>query len=183
MSQFDKHPAQLFEMYRLLSIHPAFRAPEGGYEFRTGPKMFWLGRLIKEARLLRFGAEFAGGLTLLACQLQPQGAAALSLALQWYGPEIRREWSVFIHFLDQRGEILFQGDYPLARHRPDVLGFFYDRRAVQIPKEAPGGEYRIRLGVWSPSERIHLPLTRFRGCFRETPGWCHNAVLLDSLKL
>ena len=173
---------QLSEVYRILSVHPSF-ALSGFRSLTRRPRLFWLGRLVKEARLLRFGAEFTGGLTLLGFRLQQQRAREFVAYSQWYAPQVRAGWTVFLHFVNEQGDISFQGDHSLRSGYPDPLGFLYFRRTIHVPSEALGGGYRIRLGVWSPKERMHLELRRYTGCIREARGWCHNAVLLGSFDL
>jgi len=171
---------ELSEVYRMLSVHRGFAVSRIQRSGR-GRRLFRLGRIIKELRLLRFGAEFAGGLTLLGFRLQQQMTRELVVYSQWYGPQIPAGWNVFLHFLDEKGDISFQGDHSFRSGYPDALGFVYFRRTIPVPPQAVGGVYRIRLGVWSPGERVHLELRRYRGCVQEAPGWCHNAVLLGSL--
>ena len=129
--------------------------------------------------MLRFGAEFDGKLTLLSFRVRQERRQEVTLDFQWHAPEICSGWTVFVHFLDDRGDIRFQGDHPLSDHKPDPLGFIYYCKRVA----APEGKYRVRVGVWRPAERLHLRLTRFRGCIQEAPGWCQNAVLLDGHEL
>ncbi len=170
----------LSDLYRLLAVHPEFRPPRplGG-----GSHLLWLGRLAQEVRLLRFGAKFAGRLTLLGFFFEREHARKYTFYLHWRCPQTQGGWQVFLHFLNARGEICFQGDHPLGVFRPDPLGFLYLRHTVDVPPETPPGIYQIRLGAWIPQEQAHLPLLRYRGCLREAPGWCHNAVLLGCLEL
>ncbi len=173
----------LDQVCELLAAHPDFRIIPVSQSANFSRRPSFLGRLIKEIRLRRFGAEFAGTLTLLHFEAHRPEPGKLVLDLAWHTTEIPAGWSVFIHFLDGRGEMRFQGDYPLEGEVPDRLGFVYSRRSVDIPSEVAPGDYRVRLGVWSPNENQHVSLTRFRGCNREPPGWCHNAVLLSTITL
>jgi len=172
----------LSEMYRTLAVHPGFRVSRLRRHTGGSPALLRLGRLIKQARLLRRGAEFAGQATLLDCRARLDPPGRLILDLQWHCPRTRPQWWVFVHFLDSRGEIRFQGDHRLEEGDPDELGFLELRRIISPPSDARG-EFRIRLGVWTPDQGIHLSLTRCRGWGREAPGWCHNAVLLGSIWL
>ncbi len=170
--------SQLSELYRILSVHPRFRVIRQGEE---DAKPFRAGGLIKEARLARFGAEFEGELTLLAFGREQKTSAELVFDFQWYAPRIETGWRVFFHFLNAQEEISFQGDYNMRDAPLDAWGFRYFRRTVDAPRHTPSGDYRMRLGVWLPEEGRHLKLTRHRGCPREAPGWCQNAVLLGSV--
>jgi len=173
----------LDQVCELLASHPDFRITQVRQFANSPRKSSRLGRFIKEIRMRKFGAEFAGTLTLLHFQVNRAAPNKLVLDLSWHTSEIPAGWSVFIHFVDGPGEMRFQGDYSLEGEVPDRLGFLYSRRSVDIPREVAPGDYRVRLGVWSPSENQHVPLTRFRGCDREPPGWCHNAVILSSFTI
>jgi len=170
--------ASLDEVCYLLQAHPGFRelpVPRAAKKSRTG---IAIGRLIKNARLLNFGAEFAGSVTLWHFQIHQEQPRVLLLDLRWQVERIHDDWSVFVHFVDEDGAIRFQGDYPLRGETPDPLGFVYSRRVVVVPAETPPGNYRVRLGVWSPGSASHLQLTQFRGCQRDPADWCRNAVVL-----
>lgn len=168
------------ELCHVLEAHLGFRTPSLR---RGGPNLLWLGRLAQELRLLRFGAEFAGGLTLLAFFFEPEDRRKFNFYFQWRCRKIQPDWHVFLHFLNPEGKICFQGDHPIGSVGPDALGFLFLRRTVDVPPEIAPGTYRIRLGVWIPQEQTHLPLLRHRGCLQEQPGWCHNTVLLGNLEV
>jgi hypothetical protein len=171
---------ELSEVYELLGIHPSFSAAGAR---AGGAGLSWPSRLVQQAQLLQFGVEFAGGLTLLRFCFTQEDRRKYAFYFQWRCFDLRPEWRVFLHFLNPAGEISFQGDHSLGEAAPDASGLLYVRQAVQVPAEAPEGRYRIRLGVWTPERREHLPLLRHRGCRREAPGWCHDAVLLGSLRV
>ena len=172
--------AALQEVQVLLSAHPGFELVPVKVSARRMPL---LGLAIRSLRFRKFGARFEGGLTLMDFRLRWETPRALVLDLQWHVTRLGEGLSVFIHFVDVADEIRFQADYPLESEVPDVLGFFYSRRRVEIPKDAPAGMYRVRLGVWSPIEKSHLKLRRFHGCRRDPAAWCQNAVILDSIEV
>jgi hypothetical protein len=175
--------ASLDEVCSLLQAHPDFRelpVTRVAKKSRTGKA---IGRFIKSMRLLNFGAEFARSITLLHFQIHQDQPRVLAMDLRWHIERIPDDWSVFVHFVDDAGAIRFQGDYPLQGETPDPLGLVYSRRLVAVPAEVPPGEYRIRLGVWSPGSAAHLQLTRFRGCERDPVDWCRNAVVLGSVTI
>jgi hypothetical protein len=171
---------ELSEVYRLLGVHPDFAAPSACSGL---PRASWPSRVVQQARLLRFGAEFAGGLTLLRFCFTVEDRRKYAFYFQWRCLHLRPEWRVFLHFLNPDGDISFQGDHALGEAVPEASGLLYLRQAVEAPAETPEGLYRIRLGVWTPGQKEHLPLLRHRGCRRESPGWCHDAVLLGSLRV
>jgi hypothetical protein len=169
----------LRQVCELLESDPGFRVTR----VRQAPDLTHassrLGGLIKAIRLQRFGAVFSDTLTLLHFKLQQPGTRHIVMNLHWHLTERPEGWAVFIHFVDGQGNLCFQGDYSLDGETPDALGFVYSRRVVVVPQEVVCGVYQVRLGVWSPAESRHLPLSRVHGCHREPPGPYHNAVLLD----
>lgn len=171
----------LDEICQLLEAHPAFREFPVIRVKKTSRTSAVVGRILKNLRLLRFGAEFARSVTLLHFQIHQDQPRALALDLQWHLKKINPDWSVFIHFIDGSGEIRFQGDYALRDAVPDLLGFVYARRLVVVPAWVPPGNYRVRLGVWLPGAECHLRLTRRRGCRRDSAGWCQNGILLGTV--
>jgi hypothetical protein len=175
--------ASLNQMCELLAADPTFRVKRVTQSPNLAQKRSLLGRMIKEIRLLRFGAVFSGTLTLLYFQLHQQESHNLVIDLHWHQTKRKAGWAVFIHFLDCEGRMCFQGDYSLDGEVPDALGFVYSRRMVVVPREVLRGTYRVRLGVWSPGESRHLPLSRVRGCRREPPGAYQNAVLLSAFTI
>ena len=172
----------------LVSLNQVCELLAGDSEFRVtrvrqapdfGQTPPWLGRIIKEIRLLRFGAVFSRTITLLYFKVQQQDPHNIVMDVHWHLTKRQPGWAVFIHFLDYEGNLCFQGDYSLDGEAPDALGFVYSRRVVAVPREVVRGAYRVRLGVWSPAERRHLRLSRVHGLHREPPGPYHNAVLLN----
>jgi hypothetical protein len=142
-----------------------------------------LGRIIKEIRFRKFGAQFGDTFTLLDFGIRQQEPRYILMDLQWHVADVRTGCAVFIHFVDREGSVCFQGDYSMDGEIPDSLGFAYSRRSVVVPGEIASGAYRVRLGVWSPAARQHLSLERFRSCDRELPGHYYNSVLLKSIAI
>lgn len=174
----------LDEVCRLLQTHTGFRelpaVRPAGKSNRSGMAF---GRFIKNLRLRSFGAEFASSLTLWHFQIHQDSPRMLALDLRWHVEKLLDDWCVFVHFVDDSGEIRFQGDYPLRGVTPDLLGFVYSRRLVAVPAEVPRGSYHVRLGVWSPGAGSHLPLTRFRGCQPGSADCLPDAVTLATVTL
>jgi hypothetical protein len=175
--------AALQDVHELLSAHPGFKVVPVKVPPDLVRRTSWIGLLIKHFRFQGFGAEFDGGLTLLRFRVRREMPRRLVLELQWHSTHVGGGRSVFIHFLDAADEIRFHGDYPLEGEPPDALGFFYSRRQVEVPKEAPAGMYRVRLGVWRPTENKLEALKLCRGCLQATAEWCHHAVILDSVEI
>jgi len=167
----------------LLSAHAGFRViPVRQHPLRNRRRSA-IGRLIKAVRMLRFGAEFDGKVTLLSYQVQRNEGRKIVLDLCWHAARIPDGLVAFIHFLDEKDEIRFQGDYPFDGQTRNAFGMLFWRREIRVPSEVPDGVYRVRLGTWLPKSTRHLPLTRFRGCDRESVEWCRNAVLLPTVNV
>ena len=171
------------DVYELLSAHPGFKVIPVKVCSDPIRRTSWIGLVIKHFRSRKFGAEFDGALTLLRFRLRRETPRSWVLELQWHFTSIGGGRAVFIHFLDVADEVRFYGDYPLEGEVPDALGFFYSRRHVEVPKEAPAGTYRVRLGVWCPMENKLAALSLFRGCFQATAEWYQHAVMLDSVEI
>lgn len=173
----------LREIHGLLSAHAGFRAipvRQRPLRNRTRSSLGWL---IKAVGLLKFGAEFDGKVTLLSYQVQRKEGRTIVLDLRWHAGKAPDGLVAFIHFLDEKGEIRFQGDYAFDGQTRNAFGMLFWRREIHIPSAVPDGVYRVRLGAWLPASSRHLPLTRFRGCGRESVEWCRNAVLLPTVKV
>lgn len=173
----------LDEVCQLLQTHPRFRelpVVRVAGKSRTG---LAIGRFIKNMRLRRFGAEFARSLTLWHFQIRQEQPRVLALDLRWHAENLAADWHVFIHFVDASGEIRFQGDYPLKGVILDLFGFAYSRRQVAVPAETPGGNYHVRLGVWSPGDGGRLELTQFRGCQRDPADGWRDAVMVGTVTI
>ena len=173
----------LDEICQLLQTHPDFRELPATRVAGKSPAALAIGRWIKNVRLWSFGAEFARSLTLCHFQIRQDQPRVLAMDLRWHVEKLLDDWCVFVHFVDDSGEIRFQGDYPLKGVIPDPLGFVYSHRLVAVPAEVPRGSYRVRLGVWSPGAGSHLQLTRFRGCQRGAADCFPDAVTLATVAL
>jgi len=171
----------LEEIRELLAAHPGFRVIPVKQHTVPNRSAMILGCVFKGIRRLTFGAEFSDKLTLLWYRLR-QDSKGIMLDLFWHTTGIPADWWVFLHFVDEAGETRFQGDYSFAGASPSPFGFLYLRRTIELPGGLPGGIYRLRLGVWTPAENRHIPLTRIRGCARESAEWC-NALNLDSFTI
>jgi hypothetical protein len=73
---------------------------------------------------------------------------------------LKRDLTVFVHFLDPKGNIRFQDDHlpprPTSSWRPSS-NYNYTR-TIFIPKNIPAGEYTVTMGIYAPDkgERIEL---------------------------
>jgi glycosyltransferase involved in cell wall biosynthesis len=118
-----------------------------------------IGSLIASLRRLHFGAHFGNQLSLLRSQIKLTGDRELSLEFQWHSPELRPEWAVFVHFLDDGGDIQIQADHSLWQYNQDPWGFVTYAFKIWIPDVHLGKSYRARLGVWNPEEKTRLTVS------------------------
>lgn len=173
----------LRNIHDLLSAHSGFRViPAREVRSRNRTRSL-LGRLIKAIGMLKFGAEFDRKVTLLSFHVEQKERRRIVLDLRWHAAEVPEGLVTFIHFLDDKGEIRFQGDYAFEGQARNAFGILFWRGNIRVPPEVPEGVYRARLGTWLPASSAHLPLTRFRGCRRESVEWCRNAVLVASVNI
>ncbi len=76
---------------------------------------------------------------------------------------IPKPLSIFVHFLNSRGEVAFQADHPLG-DEIDLSGYlekgekFLDQFEVSIPENLSPGRYDIFLGWWDDRENKRLPI-------------------------
>jgi uncharacterized membrane protein len=114
-------------------------------------------------------AEFGGSITLAGYDLEPAAPAAgaeLVVWLSWLrtGPALDREYTVFVHLLDEAGERVAQGD-----GAPGYLGALpttlwqqgvplLDRHAVPLPEDLAPGQYTLLIGWYDPQSGERLPL-------------------------
>jgi 4-amino-4-deoxy-L-arabinose transferase-like glycosyltransferase len=88
----------------------------------------------------------------------------LSLKLYWQAlSEMDRDYTVFVHFIGQEGQILAQWDsqpregaYPTSLwDRGEVVR---DERELALPEELPAGEYQIAVGMYLLETMQRLPI-------------------------
>src|SRR5580704_7824665 len=107
----DPLPDPLVSLNRIsdmLAVHPDFRIVPVRKVPDSMPGLSFVGWAIKEGRLMRFGAAFSGGLTLLQFRISQPEPRTLAMDLQWYCAARRSGQAVFIHFLDRDGALRFQ---------------------------------------------------------------------------
>jgi len=158
---------QLFEAAR-----PEARIPEAPVELGElwieAPERLWevppLGLTLEtdlgqSARLL--GADVA---PLEALTTALQGPTTLKVTLAWQArAEMETSYRVFLHLLQPDGSLLVQSDgEPAGWTRPTtgwaVGEVVLDVRNLEIPVDAPPGEYRLVAGLYDPDTGQRLPL-------------------------
>ncbi len=116
--------------------------------------------------------------------LNPEAARGenLHLVLHWQADaEPEQDYTVFVHILDDSGEIVAQrdsmpGDGTLPTTQWTAGPLIDDTHAVPLPLDMPAGEYRVVIGMynWQTGER--LPVLRPNG--EEVPD---GAIILDQI--
>jgi glycosyltransferase involved in cell wall biosynthesis len=160
----DQNAEELLDIYSRLVRDSPSAAPKTVEHPPSLPRpSLWLGSVMKSISLIACGAQFGGDLTLLRAKVKLTGPQEISFDFRWHSPELRPEWMVFVHFLDQNGVIQIQGDHMLWHYNQDPWGFVTYTFKVWIADAHLGKGYRIRFGVWNPEEKIRLPIVRSRG--------------------
>jgi hypothetical protein len=93
----------------------------------------------------------------------PPGSA-LRFTLYWQAAsDIQAEYAVFVHLVDDRGEIYAQidspprgGDFPTGEWMSgDVI---LDPYSLVVPRDIPPGEYSLVVGMYDPATAARLPV-------------------------
>ncbi|MBM3129309.1 MAG: DUF2142 domain-containing protein [Chloroflexi bacterium] len=88
--------------------------------------------------------------------------STLALKLYWRAQKsIAEDYTVFVHLVDVNGKIIAQDDAPPQRGAYptsfwDAGEIIADEYALAIPRDAPPGEYRVRVGVYRVSDGARL---------------------------
>lgn len=159
----DQNAEELLDIYSRLVRGSPSTAPKIIEHPPSLPRpALWLGSVMKSISLIAFGAQFGRELTLLRAKIKLTGPQEISFHFRWHSPELRPEWMVFVHFLDENGVIQIQGDHTLWHYNQDPWGFVAYTCKIWIADAHLGKSYRIRFGVWNPEEKIRLPIVRSR---------------------
>jgi hypothetical protein len=86
----------------------------------------------------------------------------LPLQFQWdTTSQQNRDWTYFIHLVDEQHEIVaqldqrpYQGRWPTTAWRPNMP--FWETGVLKIPSELPPGIYSLRIGFYISDERLPL---------------------------
>jgi hypothetical protein len=110
--------------------------------------------------------NFGDKISLVGYALPARAASGsdLSLKLFWRAQSVVEEdYMVFVHLVDARGKIIAQKDdqpqrgaYPMSFW--DVGETIADEYALNIPRDALPGEYKIVVGVYRASDGTRLPV-------------------------
>ncbi|HEC22348.1 MAG TPA: phospholipid carrier-dependent glycosyltransferase [Chloroflexi bacterium] len=113
------------------------------------------------------GAVFEGELRLEGYDLSTtmlEAGSTLLLTLYWApGGPLDAAYTVFVHLVDESGEIIAQGDAPPRGGRyPSTVweagDRFPDPHLITLPPDLPPGEYYLLVGLYDPQNNTRLPL-------------------------
>ncbi|HSM58208.1 MAG TPA: hypothetical protein VK879_18790 [Candidatus Sulfomarinibacteraceae bacterium] len=115
------------------------------------------------------GVNWENGIELEALEL-PQGVVhpddTLDLQLQWRTHrQIERDLTVFVHLIDNRGDIIAQLDQrPFAGRWPTPVWLegeaYQDLIHIELPPSLTPGNYGLRIGLYDESGRVPLQTGR-----------------------
>jgi 4-amino-4-deoxy-L-arabinose transferase-like glycosyltransferase len=116
-------------------------------------------------------ADLDGQVELLGYDLQgqPSPGSRLHLALYWRALTVPRDnYKVFVHVVGDDGTIWGQKDSePVTGYYPTTLWtdgeLVRDQTDVQMADDAPGGPYRLVIGMYLPGTNERLPVLDERG--------------------
>lgn len=107
------------------------------------------------------------GHTLASDVVRP--GAILRLTLFWEaGSEVAKDYAVFVHLLDDGGQLLAQRDgEPVGGSRPTTAwitdDIVSDNHGLLIPESLAPGEYRLIVGMYLPATGERLPVLEDQG--------------------
>jgi hypothetical protein len=109
-----------------------------------------------------------------------QTAQELALTLYWQARTVpETSWVVFVHLVDQAGQVISQGDgqpaggiRPTTTWRPGEV--IPDRHVVPL-QGVPDGVYSLRVGLYLGEERL--------AAFRDNERWPSDQVVLETVEV
>ncbi len=113
----------------------------------------------------------------------PVPGRPFTLFLYWQAlGELERDYTIFVHMLDQGGELLAQWDappldglYPTSRW---VVGDVFTHRAVMmIPPDAPPGKYDLVVGMYTYPDLNRLPVVGDRPSAQDGLIWLQSVEI------
>jgi hypothetical protein len=112
-----------------------------------------------DAPATRLEAEFGESIDLVGYSLdcpKAKPGQILRISLSWHAEEsIEEDYKVFLHLLDDQGQVLAQHDSAPAGGSMPTSGWvegqtILDNHGILIPSEAAPGEYQLLLGMYQP---------------------------------
>jgi hypothetical protein len=111
-------------------------------------------------------AIFGDEIRLLGYELEAAAARQFALSLVWQAVrQPATDYTVFVHLLDEQGVCCVwqqdvmprQGHYPTSRWLPQEV--VVDDYLIHLPEDAPGGSYRLEIGLYIAESGRRLLVT------------------------
>ncbi len=111
---------------------------------------------------------FENGVRLLGAQFRPPHPTdrLLGVTLVWERTRsLHRPLKVFTHVYDERGSLVAQEDFPLARGFADIARWPPGQpmeifAAIRLPEHVEPGLYPVRIGLYDPETMARVPVQR-----------------------
>jgi len=147
--------AQFEEIRSLLSSHPGFRVRAVEHNPGANQSALRFGRVLRHLRLIGAGAEFEkAALRFCGTGSGPHRAQSSSSCSGTF-PLSRRALGCFYTSSTNRGEICFQGDYPIGRAAPKPFRVSLVAEENRDSCRHTAGLLHLRVGVWLPVDGRH----------------------------
>jgi hypothetical protein len=91
--------------------------------------------------------------TLRACSLAPGSCRpgyGTRISYAWDAEPVGSKCSVFVHFVDAQGRMIFQADHEPSTPTVGWSGRVEYARSAVVPIDAPPGRYDVVVGLWDP---------------------------------
>ncbi|MBC8075169.1 MAG: glycosyltransferase family 39 protein, partial [Chloroflexales bacterium] len=129
------------------------------YTWRTLPAARAQAQLGTPAQL-RFAENWKRGAELRGWRTEGElwAGGTLTTTLTWHALEqVPRDWTVFLHLLDARGEIVAENnskpqDGALPMRLWTAGDWIADSHPIELPPTLPSGVYRLRVGLYRPDK-------------------------------
>jgi 4-amino-4-deoxy-L-arabinose transferase-like glycosyltransferase len=128
----------------------------------------------------RLDSDFGDQIALVGYELgEVKPGQPLPITLYWQArTEIQSDYTIFLHLLDDAGEIVAQADSPpraglYPTHWWDAGERVADARIIELPTDLPAGSYQILVGLYLPETGERLPLV----------GSEENSVVLPTIEI
>ncbi len=135
---------------------------------------------VEKERTARFGPDIR--LRGLTATDPPARGAALTYRLEWFADtQPTRDAMMFAHVLGPTDERITQIDIPLGANTWQAQRYVATQLPLQLPADAPAGNYRVIVGVYDLDTGERYPLSEAEAADPALDG--PNALVLDEWTL
>ncbi|MCS6964133.1 MAG: glycosyltransferase family 39 protein [Thermoflexus sp.] len=120
------------------------------------------------AAMQRVEARWTDGVELVAFRITPEGeispGGVLRISTAWRRWEtVREEHSVFMHLLDEEGQLVAQDDHPVGRGLYPSIAWsegevIFERFEIRMPGGIAPGRYRLVIGRYNWETLVRIPI-------------------------